>query len=217
MTTLSLAAGVTSFVAPSVAIVAGAQIAQRMPNLDVALDSAATQLRDLDAPPPSLMAVRAMYRRFGVDPTKTRPSSEALLRRIRKGEPLPRINAAVDIGNWCSVETQLPFGLYDAQRLVGDGLVLRIGAPSEEYHGIRNATIHVAGRLVMADDLGPFGNPTADSARTMVNLQSSSILVVVYAPAACAQEGRAALTLATTRLRQYCGAEIVWTWAGAAG
>ncbi len=55
--------------------------------------------------------VRAMYKRLGLDPTKVRPSSEALLRRVRKGDPLPRVNSLVDICNWCSVETQLPFGL----------------------------------------------------------------------------------------------------------
>ena len=54
-----------------------------------------------------------MYRRFGVDPTKTRPSSEALLRRVRKGDALPRVNNLVDVINWCSLESQLPFGLYD--------------------------------------------------------------------------------------------------------
>ena len=50
---------------------------------------------------------------IGIDPTKTRPSSEALLRRVRKGDHLPRINTLVDICNWCSLEFQLPYGLYD--------------------------------------------------------------------------------------------------------
>lgn len=217
MTTISLASDVTSFVTPSAAIVVGAKVAERSPELDVALDVATQQLRDLHEAPASLTAVRAMYRRFGVDPTKTRPSSEALLRRIRKGEPLPRINTVVDIGNWCSVETQLPFGLYDVQRLAGEALVLRIGAPGEQYQGIRHATVHVGGRLVVADELGPFGNPTADSGRTRVDLQSSSILVVVYAPASCVAEGRAALALATGRLRQYCGSETVWRFVGSEG
>ena len=54
-----------------------------------------------------------MYRRIGIDPTKTRPSSEALLRRVRKGDHLPRINTLVDLCNWCSFELQLPYGLYD--------------------------------------------------------------------------------------------------------
>ena len=65
-------------------------------------------------PPEESAGVRAMYRRTGLDPTKRRPSSEALLRRVRKGEPLPRINSLVDVCNWCSLEFQLPYGLYQS-------------------------------------------------------------------------------------------------------
>ena len=71
-------------------------------------------------------AVRAMYRRTGLDPTKRRPSSEALLRRVRKGEGLPRINTLVDVCNWCSLEFQLPYGLYDLDRVDGE-VTLRLG------------------------------------------------------------------------------------------
>ena len=73
-------------------------------SLDAPLAAAASQMCGAAERPELTAQVRAMYRRFGVDPTKTRPSSEALLRRIRKGEPLPRINNAVDICNWCSLE-----------------------------------------------------------------------------------------------------------------
>ena len=59
-------------------------------------------------------------------PTKTRPSSEALLRRVRKGDELPRINSLVDVINWCSLESQLPFGLYDLDRIHG-AVTLRLG------------------------------------------------------------------------------------------
>ena len=58
-------------------------------------------------------SVRTMYKKVGIDPTKTRPSNEALLRRVRKGDTIPRINSAVDVVNWCSLEFQLPYGLYD--------------------------------------------------------------------------------------------------------
>ena len=81
-------------------------------------------------------AVRTMYKRVGLDPTKTRPSSEALLRRVRKGDALPRINSLVDVINWCSLETQLPFGLYDLDRISGS-VTLRLGASGEAYAGIR--------------------------------------------------------------------------------
>ena len=114
-----------------------------------------------------------MYKRVGLDPTKNRPSSEALWRRVRKGDPLPRVNSLVDVINWCSLESQLPFGLYDAGRIEGP-VVLRLGHPDESYAGIRKDQVHVAGRLVLADATGPFGNPTSDSARTMVTVETTA-------------------------------------------
>ena len=122
-----------------------------------------------------------MYKRVGLDPTKTRPSNEALLRRVRKGQPLPRVNSLVDVINWCSVEFQLPYGLYDRSQIRGD-VVLRIGRDGEEYPGIRKDTVHVGGRITLVDELGPFGNPTSDSARTMVTTNTTEALVVVFAP-----------------------------------
>ncbi len=126
-------------------------------------------------------AVRTMYKRVGLDPTKTRPSSEALLRRVRKGDSLPRINSMVDVCNWCSLEFQLPYGLYDAAHIDGD-VELRIGRTGESYPGIRKDEVHVDGRIALADRVGPFGNPTSDSARTMVTTATTQAMLVVFAP-----------------------------------
>ena len=149
-------------------------------------------------------AVRTMYRRIGIDPTRTRPSSESLRRRVRKGDELPRINNAVDVINWCSLESGLPFGLYDADRISGD-VALRLGREREEYAGIRKDVVHVAGRLTLADDLGPFGNPTSDSARTMVTTAATSLFVVIFSPPevdGATVAGVASLT--RERLERYC-------------
>jgi len=100
---------------------------------------------------------------------------------VRKGDPLPRINSMVDVCNWCSLEFQLPYGLYDAARIDGD-VELRIGHPGESYPGIRKDDVNVGGRITLADRLGPFGNPTSDSARTMVTTQTTKALLVVFAP-----------------------------------
>ena len=132
-------------------------------------------------PPAETTAVRTMYKRVGIDPTKTRPSSEALLRRVRKGDPLPRINSMVDICNWCSFEFQLPYGLYDAAKIRGD-VTLRIGRDGESYPGIRKDDVHVNGRIALIDAVGPFGNPTSDSARTMVTKETTRGLLVVFTP-----------------------------------
>ena len=60
-----------------------------------------------------LEPARRLYHRFGIDPTRTRPSSEALLRRVLKGESLYRLNRLVDAINWASLAMLLPIGLYD--------------------------------------------------------------------------------------------------------
>lgn len=173
------------------------------PRLDPLLAAAESRVRA--APPQETAAVRTMYKRVGLDPTKTRPSNEALLRRVRKGQPLPRVNALVDVINWCSVECQLPYGLYDLRRISGP-ITLRIGVEGEEYDGIRKDTVHVAGRLALVDRGGPFGNPTSDSARTMVTPATSDALVVVFAPAELTQSRLTdVLDLTAARIGDICG------------
>jgi DNA/RNA-binding domain of Phe-tRNA-synthetase-like protein len=125
---------------------------------------AATRAGQIADPAPA----RALYRRFGVDPTRHRPSSEALARRVRRGEGLPRINSLVDVANVMSLRLQVPVGLYDLDRVQGDELVIRLGRPGESYAGIGKESVSVAGRLCVADAFGPCGNPSADSSRTMI-------------------------------------------------
>jgi DNA/RNA-binding domain of Phe-tRNA-synthetase-like protein len=157
----------------------GATVVEREPRLNSPLAAAEAAVRI--NPPAEVTSVRAMYKRVGLDPTKTRPSSEALLRRIRKGDTLPHINSMVDVCNWCSLEFQLPYGLYDADQIDGD-VELRLGVAGESYAGIRKDDVHVDGRIALADRIGPFGNPSSDSARTMVTTATTRALLVVFAP-----------------------------------
>jgi DNA/RNA-binding domain of Phe-tRNA-synthetase-like protein len=92
------------------------------------------------------------------------------------------VNTLVDALNLCSLRFQLPFGLYDLDRVVPP-VVLRRGLAGEGYEGIRKGRVNVEDRPVLADAEGPFGNPTSDSARTMVTLETRRALVTVYAPA----------------------------------
>lgn len=131
---------------------------------------------------PGAEDARRLYKALGIDPTKTRPSNEALLRRALKGEGLYRINTLVDGLNASSLRFQLPFGLYDHDRIVG-GVLLRKGSAGESYEGIRKGSVNVEGRPVLVDAEGPFGNPTSDSARTCITEATRAALVVAYAPA----------------------------------
>ena len=157
----------------------GATVVLHEHRLDALLAEAEARVRI--TPPAESAAVRTMYKKVGIDPTKTRPSNEALLRRVRKGDTIPRINSAVDVVNWCSLEFQLPYGLYDASKISGP-VTMRRGADGEKYAGIRKDEVNVGGRITIADSSGAFGNPTSDSARTMVTPAATELLVVIYAP-----------------------------------
>jgi DNA/RNA-binding domain of Phe-tRNA-synthetase-like protein len=128
-----------------------------------------------------LAPARELYRAFGIDPTHTRPSSEALLRRALQGKPMPKILNAVDVCTLCSLLFLLPIGLYDAGKIRG-GVTLRRGRPGESYPGIRKDDVHLEGRPVLADEEGPFGNPTSDSLRTSVTPATTSLWMVIFSP-----------------------------------
>lgn len=178
-TGFSLAPELASIVRPGVIWWAGATVVVHEHRLDPLLAEAEAKVRI--TPPAESAAVRTMYKRIGIDPTKTRPSNEALLRRVRKGDTIPRINSAVDVINWCSLEFQLPYGLYDSSKISGP-VTMRLGAEGEKYAGIRKDDVNVGGRITVADGIGPFGSPTSDSARTMVTPSATELLVIVYAP-----------------------------------
>ncbi len=131
---------------------------------------------------PEVAAARRLYRDFGIDPTRVRPSSEALLRRVLRGQPFPRICNAVDVGNLCSLWSLLPLGLYDADAVEGP-VILRRGLAGESYEGIRKDTVHLEGRPALVDQMGPFGNPTSDSPRTAITSTTRALWMVIFAPA----------------------------------
>lgn len=133
---------------------------------------------------PGLGPARTLYRRFGIDPTRVRPSSEALLRRVQKSgvEAFPRVNSLVDVANVMSLLAQAPIGLYDLARIEGEELVLREGTDGEGYEGIRKDRVNVAGRLCVVDAAGPCGNPSSDSARTMITTGTATAAWIWFLP-----------------------------------
>jgi DNA/RNA-binding domain of Phe-tRNA-synthetase-like protein len=203
----TLAPDLAAIIRPGALWLEGAVVVERDARLNTTLASAESAVRT--HPPAEVASVRTMYKRVGLDPTKTRPSSKALLRRVRRGDALPRINSMVDVCNWCSLEFQLPYGLYDAARIEGD-VELRIGREGESYPGIRKDDVHVGGRITLGDGAGPFGNPTSDSARTMVTTATTDALLVVFAPREVSQSDLTRVLDATsTRMTEFTGCREV--------
>jgi len=153
-----------------------------------------------------------LYHQFCVDPTRTRPSSEALLRRVLKGESLYRINRLVDAVNWASLATLLPIGLYDLDRVEGDVLIRR-GRTGEHYEGIRKADVNVEERLTLADGVGPFGSPTSDSERTSIRPETTHAAAAIFAPADFARaELEEGLERMSRQILRWCGGERQGAW-----
>lgn len=127
-------------------------------------------------------SVRAMFREWGMDPSKYRPSSEALLRRVVQGRGLYRVSNVVDISNLGSIETGWPYGCYDRAKISAP-VALRHGAAGEKYEGIGKQVWHLEGRPVLTDPQGPFGSPISDSTRSMITELATRVMIVIYAPA----------------------------------
>jgi len=211
---VSVDAGLLSRVRLGVFVLESVAVREADAALAAEVDGYCTELRTKygdgkSAEVPGAADARSLYKAVGLDPTKTRPSNEALLRRALKGEPLYRINTLVDALNLSSLRFQLPFGLYDLDQ-VRPPILLRRGAAGESYEGIRKGAVHVEARPVLVDTLGPFGNPTSDSARTMITTATTRALVVVYAPAGYSSARLASVLDGTSDLlRRHCGGQEV--------
>jgi DNA/RNA-binding domain of Phe-tRNA-synthetase-like protein len=128
-----------------------------------------------------ISSVRRMYRRIGWEPTRYRPASEALIRRILKDIGLYNINNLVDLGNIVSTRYHLPLGLYDRDKIKGH-VIVDVGKQGESYEGLSIPEIHAGGKLILRDDSGIFGNPSADSKRTCIDTRTEKILGIFFTP-----------------------------------
>jgi DNA/RNA-binding domain of Phe-tRNA-synthetase-like protein len=126
--------------------------------------------------------VRRLFREAGTDPTRYRPSSEALLRRVLKGEELPAIHPLVDLNNCVSVALAVPSCVM-AEGSVTPPIRLRRGQPGERMDSLRG-DFDLAGKPLLEDVRGPFGTPITDSHRVAVGESTREAWMVVYLPAA---------------------------------
>jgi DNA/RNA-binding domain of Phe-tRNA-synthetase-like protein len=127
---------------------------------------------------PQILTTRAAYKALGKDPARYRGSAEALLRRVIAGKGLPEINSVVDVINLVSMESRLPVGLYDLDRVNGD-IVFRAGRAGESYPGIGKFDLNLENLPVFADEMGPHGSPTSDSERTKVTAETKRVIAVI--------------------------------------
>jgi DNA/RNA-binding domain of Phe-tRNA-synthetase-like protein len=143
---------------------------------------------------PTAAALRRLFRAAGCDPTRYRPSSEALLRRVLKGEGLPAIHPLVDVNNCLSIDLAVPCCVL-AEGSFAPPLTLRAGRDGESFDSLRGP-FPLAGKPLLADAAGPFGTPVTDSQRVKVKGETRRAWLVAYLPAGVVSRDEAGRALA---------------------
>jgi DNA/RNA-binding domain of Phe-tRNA-synthetase-like protein len=128
---------------------------------------------------PIVRAYRDFFWKIGIDPTKTRPSSEALVRRALKNS-FPRIDPVIDAGNIASAYTMIPIGMYDMNS-IKPPLRIVISKGGEVFRPIGgNELILEKGIPILIDSKGIVMHiyPHRDSIETMVRKNTSKLLII---------------------------------------
>lgn len=129
---------------------------------------------------PVVTAIRKLFRTAGTDPTRYRPSNEALLRRVLKGEPIPGISPIVDLNNCLSAELAVPVCVMDVRELEGP-FVFRAGRPGEAYESLRGP-FNLEGKPLLVDAHGPADTPITGGIRVKARGDTSRVWLVAYMP-----------------------------------
>ena len=193
--------------------------AEVTPSSPALLEVFETALQDLEkqysletiAQIPHIAATRKAYKALGKSPHEYRNAAEAMLRRIVKSNGLYHINNVVEINNLISVSSGYSIGSYDTSQLQGDVVLERAGE-GVHYEGIGKASVNIEFLPTLCDDLGPFGNPTSDSQRALIQNGRRNVISVLYAFDGAAGLGPWLEQFARL-VKEWCGAESVTVWA----
>ena len=128
---------------------------------------------------PGIEATRRVYKTCGKDPSRYRPASEALIRRVLQGKALYQIDTLVDLINLASIAYGYSIGGFDADKFKGDTLTLGVGKAGEPYEGIGRGMINIEGLPVYRDAEGGVGTPTSDHERTKIELSTTHLMVLI--------------------------------------
>lgn len=152
----------------------------------------------------SIAATRRIYKACGKDPSRYRPASEALIRRVLQGKDLYQRDTLVDLVNLASIAYGYSIGGFDADKFEGDTLVLGIGREGEPYEGIGRGVINIQGMPVYRDAKGGVGTPTSDNERTKMSLATRHLMVLINGYDGNEQRVRENAEYIQSLLRKYC-------------
>lgn len=154
-----------------------------------------------------IAATRRVYKACGKDPSRYRPASEALIRRMLQGKELYQIDTLVDLINLASIKFGYSIGGFDANKFVGDTLTLGVGKTGEPYEGIGRGMLNIEGLPVYRDAVGGVGTPTSDNERTKITLSTTRLCVLINGYDGNEKQVRANADYILHLLRYYCQSE----------
>ena len=151
-----------------------------------------------------IAATRKVYRACGKDPSRYRPASEALIRRMLQGKSLYQIDTLVDLVNLASIAYGYSIGGFDADKFVGDTLTLGVGKAGEPYEGIGRGMINIEGLPVYRDEKGGVGTPTSDNERTKMTIGTTHLAVLINGYDGNEEQVKANAEFIQELIRKYC-------------
>ena len=152
----------------------------------------------------AIAATRRVYKACGKDPSRYRPSSEALIRRVLQGKKLYQIDTLVDLINLASITYGYSIGGFDAGKFSGDTLSLGVGREGEPYEGIGRGMLNIAGLPVYRDAIGGVGTPTSDNERTKMGLATRRLVALVNGYDGNEETVRATAQLIIRLVERFC-------------
>jgi DNA/RNA-binding domain of Phe-tRNA-synthetase-like protein len=157
---------------------------------------------------PVLRAYRDFFWRIGIDPTKTRPAAEALIRRVLAGKPLPTVNTLVDAYNLASMKTCISIGAFDSGRVRGD-MVLRLAREGEEFRGIGmdEPVVLKGNEPVVADSEKLIAiYPYRDAEDTKVTLSTKGVILLICGAPGIGEDAlKGAARTTISYVTRFCG------------
>lgn len=163
------------------------KIAKRVPALEELKTSITAMMRqkyraEMLKDDSTVRAYRDLYWSLGIDPTKTRPSSEALLRRVLHGNEIPNVSNVVDAYNLASMESIIPLSGFDLA-MIAPPLLVRFSNPNDEFKGIgMDKPVKFSERVLLVADGKQIVciYPYRDADTTKITDKTRNALIVGY-------------------------------------